>query len=151
MKIAHSAEIRVFCGEGENEAEVLDGLRWLVPFNMEEQKIEVKKQSALGFDDRKIMIFEVLLEKDRHVKPFLDNFLSKLQPIQKQTLLRQLESRIDEDANFFVRLEKDIMMKNRGVVITDGGNCYHIQIKVAAYPSTKYAAVNVMRELLERA
>lgn len=148
MKVAHSAEIRVFCGEGESESEVLDGLKWLVPFNLEEQKVQVKRQTALGFSDRKITILEVLLEKERHVKQFLDIFFGKLQPTQKQTLLRQLESRIDESANFYVRLEKDILMKSRDMVVTDGGNCYHIRIKMAVYPSTKGRVEEILKGML---
>lgn len=149
MKLAHSIEIRVFCGEEESENEVIEGLKWLIPLDLEEQKIRIKRQNALGFGDRKISILEVMLEKEKHVTAFLKELFGRMQGPQKQMLLRQLDSRIDNDANFFIRLEKTIAIKNKGAVVTDGGNCYHVKIKIAAYPSNKGNAMKIARQMIE--
>ena len=150
MNVAHSATIRVFCGEGENEQAILAGLKWLIPFDFEKEKISIQGQNALGFNDRKITIFEVVLTKNRHVRAFLDNLLVKISEQDKKTLLRQLNSRIDEDANFFLRFEKERLSEHQDLLLTDGGNCYHIKIKIAAYPSTKEKAIDAMKELLSK-
>ena len=150
MKLAHTAKIRVFWAHEENEAEVLNGLKLLAPFDISEEKIAIKRQNALGFNDRKITVFEIQLSKEKHVNAFIDNLFGKLQDSQRQMLLRQLESRVDGDANFYVRLEKELLIKNKDLIITDGGNCYHLRIKIAAYPSTREAAVKIVRETLER-
>ncbi|MBI2580573.1 hypothetical protein HYV85_02065 [Candidatus Woesearchaeota archaeon] len=148
MKIAHSASIRVFCGEEENEAEVTEGLKWLVPLDLEKEKIVIQRHNALGFGDRRIAVFEVALTKERHVKAFIENLLQKLPEQQEQLLMKQLDSRIDDQANFFVRFEKEILAKHRDLLVTDGGNCYHVRIKIASFPSTKKSAVTVMKKVL---
>ncbi len=147
--IAHSVAIRVFCGEEENESEVVGGLKQLLPFDIENEKIAIQKQTAFGFSDKKINIFEVTLAKNRHVKAFLGNLLPKISATDKQMLLRQLDSRVDGDANFFVRFEKETLAKHNELLVTDGGNCYHVKIKMAAYPSNKETAIDVIRKMLE--
>ena len=148
VNVAHSATIRVFCSEGENEEAILCGLKSLLPFDLEKEKITMQKQTAFGFSDKKIAIFEVLLTKSRHIKAFLDSTLPKISGTDKQMLLRQLDSRIDGDANFFVRFEKESLAKRNDLLVTDGGNCYHIKIKIAAYPSNKENAMKLVRELM---
>lgn len=149
MDVAHSVTVRVFCGQEENENEIMNGLKVLLPFDHEKEKISIRRQNALGFSDRKIAIFEVVLTKNRHVKAFLDNLLSKISSTNRQMLLRQLDSRIDSDANFFVRLEKETLAKRNELLVTDGGNCYHTKIKLAAYPSNKETAMKILKGLLE--
>ena len=148
MKIAHSIYIRVFCGKEENENKIANGLKWLLPFDIEKELISVQRQTALGFRDGKITILEATLVKDKHVNAFLDNLLQKLAEQQKLLLLRQLESRIDSEGNFFIRFEKEILVKHRELLVTDSGNCYHVRIKVASFPSTKKAAMAVMDRVL---
>ena len=148
MNIAHSVAIRVFCGEGEYESEVMDGLKSLLPFDIEKEKIEITKQTAFGFSDKRIAIFEVVLTRNRHIKAFLDNLLPKISPTDKQMLLRQLDSRIDDEASFFVRFDKDSLAKRNELIVTDSGNCYHVKIKIAAYPGSKENAMKLVKELM---
>ena len=89
MKIAHSINIRVFCGEEENESDVIGGLKFLLPLDLEKEKIEITRQTAFGFSDRKIAIFEVTLTKNRHIKAFLGNLPSKISATDRQMLLRR--------------------------------------------------------------
>ncbi len=146
--IAHSVAIRVFCGEEENESEIVNGLKSLLPFDLKKEKIAIQKQTAFGFSDRRIVIFEVILTKNRYVKAFLDNLLPKISATDKQMLLRQLESRVDGEANFFVRFDKETLAKRNEMLVTDSGNCYHIRIKMAAYPSNKETAIKLLRKLI---
>ena len=148
MNIAHSATIRVFCSQEENADDITNGIKYLLPFDLEKEKIAVQRQNALGFNDRKIMIFEAVLTKSRHVKGFLDSLLPKISEHDKQMLLRQLDSRVDDDANFFIRFEKEMLSKHRDLLLTDGGNCYHIRIKIASFPSTKENAMRVVKNFL---
>ncbi|MBI2141728.1 hypothetical protein HYU16_04890 [Candidatus Woesearchaeota archaeon] len=151
MKIAHSASIRVFCGEGESEGELTNGLKWLAAVDFEKEKARINRQTALGFGDRKIVVLEVSLAKDRQVKAFLDNLIQRLPETQKQLLVRQLDSRVDDDANFFVRFEKETLAKHRELLLTDGGNCYHVKIKVAAFPATRKKAIETVKDFLSDA
>ena len=148
MNIAHSVTIRVFCGQEENRDEIVCGLKFLLPFDLDKEKIAINRQIAFGFNERKIDIFEASLTKSRHANAFLENFLQKISEQDKNVLLRQLDSRVDDESNFFVRLEKETLAKRNELLLTDSGNCYHIKIKVACFPSTKESAIDTIRLLL---
>lgn len=149
MKIAHSVTIRVFCSQEENEEDIMSGLKWLVPLDFDKEKVIVQQKLAEGFNERKIRVIEATLTKERHTRAFIESLQERLLEHNKNLLLHQLVSRIDDNANFFVRFEKENVARNLSLLVTDGGNCYHIRIKVAAYPSTKEAAMRIMRNVLE--
>ena len=148
MNIAHSVSIRVFCGQEENQEEIINGLKILVPFDFEKEKIELQQQKALGFNDRRIDVFEIVLAKNRHISSFLENMLQKISETDKHLLLRQLDSRVDDKSSFFIRLDKESLAKRSDLLVTDSGNCYHIKIKIAAFPSNKGNAMKVAESFL---
>jgi RNA-binding protein len=145
---AHSVSVRVFCGEEENEKEVIEGLKWLIPLNLEEEKISLTCQTAFGFSDRRIKIFEVVLEKKRHINAFFESLLPKISDQQKQMMVKQLDTRIDANANFFIRFDKPTLLQHRELIVTDSGNCFHLKIKIAAFPSTKEKAKAIVGQML---
>ena len=149
MKYAHNIKVNVFCKQEDKEEDILKNLLALFPFNLEEQKIKVNRSNAEGFQQKTIVIYEVVLEKDRHINEFIKDILSKLNHEQKQLLIRQLDSRIDNDLNFFLRLDKDKLIKEGKYFITEYGNCYHIKLSVAAFPSKKEMALEVVKNMLE--
>ena len=104
MNIAHSVSIRVFCGREENQEEIINGLKILLRFDLEKEKIELQRQKALGFNDRRIDILEVVLTKNRHINAFIENMMQKISETGKQLLRRQLDSRVDDESSFFIRL-----------------------------------------------
>ncbi len=146
MKLANNAAIRVFCKEGEDKALLLEKLKLLLPFDLEKEKIKIEEQKAEGFDEKQILILSVMLEKGRHVNAFIENLLKRLGD-EKKTLIEQLDSRLDDDLDFFIRLDKDMLLKDK-FVLTDSGNCYHIRISIAAFPKRKEKAAAMLKELL---
>lgn len=149
VKAAHSVAIRVFCSQEENETEIANGLKSLLQLDLENEKIRIERRSALGFEDRKITILEVNLTKSRHIEAFLNGFLPRISDTDRQLLIRQLDSRVDNEGAFFIRVEKWQLSKHNDVLITDGGNCYHIKIKPAVYPAAKENAIRAVKELLQ--
>ena len=149
MKIAHYIKIKVFSYEKGNEDEnlALEKLLQLIPFNIKDEKIEFNKTGAQGFNEKKIIIFGIILEKEKHTNKFLENLIGKLDIHQKNIILEQLESRLDENLSFFLRLDKEEYIKNNRLVLTDSGNCFHIEISVAAFPRRREAAVEVIRKI----
>ena len=148
VNIAHSVTIRVFCGQEENRDEIMGGLKSLIPFDTEKEKVTISKQKAFGFNERKIDIFEAILTKNRHVNTFIDSLLPKISGTDKQMLLRQLRSRIDDEANFFIRFDKESLAKRNDLLVTDSGNCYHVKIKIACFPATKEKAITLVSEFI---
>lgn len=149
MKYAHYIKLSVFSKEDENADKIKETLLKLVPFDPEKEKIQLNEQKALGFNEKTITIFEIELKKDKHIRDFLKNLLDKLGKEQKLLLLRQAESRLDNEFNFFIRLEKERLM-NGMYWITDGGNCFHIKINIATFPKTRERCLSVVDEIFRK-
>lgn len=147
MKQINTAYIRVFVKEDEDKDTVRKSLVSLLPFDLEEQKVRVDEKKVEGFNDKKIIILRVTLDKDRHINPFLHK-LSKNLGSEKETLLQQLDTRLDDNLNLFIRLDKERLLEGK-YVLTDSGNCFHIKMNVAAFPKRKEAAVTILKQLFK--
>lgn len=148
MKFAHNVKLSVFAYEDEDPAEIGDALLSLVPFDIVKEKVELKRSVAEGFDEKKIVIFEIFLEKSSHVSKFVSNLVQNISEDQRQLLLSQSESRLDKDLYFFIRLDKDELVDNKRFVLTDSGNCFHIRIAIAAYPAKRDRGLRVVEQML---
>ena len=151
MNIAHSVTMRVFCGQEDNAEEVINGLKFLFPFDFEKEKIELHRHKVLGFNDRRIDVLEVMLTKNKHTNAFIDNMVQKISETDKQLLLRQLDSRVDDESSFFIRFDKESLVKRSDLLVTDSGSCYHLKIKIAAFPSTKDNAIKMIKNFMAAA
>ena len=149
MKIAHQIKVKVFSYEKNNEDEklVLDKFLQLFPFNLKDEKIELKNTNALGLNENKITIFEVALTKEKHTNLFLNNLIKNLDEEQKKFILSQLESRLDNNLDFFLRFDKTEYIQNNKLKLTDSGNCFHIKISVAAFPKKREIASGIVKEI----
>ncbi len=147
MKIANSVKISVFVKEEEDESKIRNKLLELFPFDLQEEKIEVKEQNTTGFTEKKIKVLEVILEKDKHIEAFLGKLAERVSDEAKELLGKQLESRLDEDCNFFLRFSKDKMIEENEFWLTDQGNCFHIKINVAAFPKKKEIALDIIKKV----
>lgn len=147
MKRAHQVVVSVFVNEGEDEAAIIAALRQLFPFGLAEERIALEQKRAAGFNDRKIIIYEVRLAKERHTSAFLDALLGHLSSEQKQLIRDELMLRIDDECSFFLRLDKAALLQGKHR-ITNGGDCFHIKMSIAAFPKRKESAMNVVQEML---
>lgn len=143
MKYAHLLKLTVFSRENKNEELVLDSLSKLFPFSLE-NKVSVKKTSATGFNEKKIKIFEISLSKDSLINDFLENLVENLTEIQKGIIIKQAESRLDNGLDFFIRFDKDSWVKEKKLLLTDSGNCFHLKISIAAFPKKREVALKVI-------
>jgi len=150
MKYAHLIKIDVFSKEGEDEDVITKRLLSLIPFSIEKQKIKLEKSKAEGFGDKSINIFEITLTKDSHINQFLKNLKEKLADEQKKIILKQAESRLDEDLNFFLRLDKEKLINEDMLWITDSGNCFHIKISIAAFPKKRDVGLEIVKNLFKQ-
>ena len=146
-KIAHNINLSVFCKEQEDPIKIADALIALVPFNLTKEKIHLKKTGASGATDKKIIIFEIIMEKQRHIKQFLPHLNSLFSEEQCNLILSQKESRMDKDLNFFIRIDKPGWIKDRTAKVTDDGNCFHIRMTIAAFPAKQENGLVVVDSL----
>jgi RNA binding exosome subunit len=146
MKLANNVKLSVFVKEGENQAEIEEKLKSLVPLDIEKEKIALTKQNATGFNEKKITIIEIALIKDRNINAFLDDFKGKLGEKQKELLIRQKETRLDNEMDFFIRLDKPRLL-NGEYWITERGNCFHIKISISAFPKNREKGLETVEKI----
>ena len=149
MKYAHLVKVNVFCYEKNNEDSnlILDKFLQLLPFNLKEGKIELKKTNVEGFKDKKITIYEVILTKEKHINKFLTNLSKNIDEEQKKLILEQAESRLDANLDFFIRFDKDEYLRNNKLKLTDSGNCFHIKISIATFPKRRENALEIIKSI----
>src|SRR3989338_8147120 len=106
MKLAHSIEIMVFGKQGEDAALLEQAIKSLIPMDFEKEKLAIEKKKAEGFEHSIILVMTLLLKKEKHIDCFLKEVTSKLNHDQKDLLIHQWESRINDDLEFYFRLDK---------------------------------------------
>lgn len=149
MKIAHSVKVSVFAKPEEDKEKIKKSLLELFPFDLEDEKIALTETSAESFDERKMIIYTALLEKDRHINHFLKRLISILADDTKQLIIDQAGSRTDPDCNFFLRFRKEPWIEEKKLNLTDKGDCFHIKINLAAFPNKKEKALDIIANLFK--
>jgi len=147
MKLAHNIEMRVFCKERDNEKWIVKKIKELFPFDFAKEKVEFKSKISYGFEDNKIKVYTVFAKKQRQTTEVLKNFMKNLNKEQKDLLLKQINSRLDESLHFYIRLDKDKLLENE-YYITDSGNCFHFKICIAAYPHKRDVAIEIVKQIV---
>ncbi|HLC62594.1 MAG TPA: RNA-binding domain-containing protein [Candidatus Nanoarchaeia archaeon] len=150
MKYAHSIRLNVFSYENENSGIILESFLKFFPFSLKENKVELKKATAQGFNESTITIFEAVLTKTNLINQFLDFILSNLDKKQKELILKQIESRLDDNLDFFIRFDKEEWMNNNKLELTDSGKCFHLKINVAAFPRKREVGLKIVNELFRK-
>lgn len=145
--LAHNICITVFCKPEDDIGFITEKLLFLVPFDIKKEKIKLKKRTAVGFNNRKIIILEIYLKKESHTNLFLTDLVKKLTDEQKLLIKKQAESRLDDEFNLFLRLDKSRLINENKLWLTDKGDCYHIKIKIAAFPKKKEVALNIIDKI----
>jgi len=151
MKQAHFIKLRVFSlqKDKEDDALILDKFKSFVPLDFEKERISIITTSTQGFNEKNIKIFEIDLRKDAHINAFLNHLISVIDKDTKELIVQQLESRLDDHLDFYLRFDKKEWFENSRLQLTDAGNCIHIKITVAAFPKKRENAVALVRKWFE--
>jgi len=147
MKLAHTITLSVFIRPGEPEDAIKKAMLSLVPLDLAKEKIKLVRTIAKAnlTGQRDIVIYELVLEKERHTKKFLEFINAKLSALQKRELIEQ-DNRVDEDCLFYMRLDKKKLIDGEHV-LTDSGDCFHIKMSVAAFPKHRSEALAVVKKI----
>lgn len=148
MRYAHAIMVSVFSKPEDDLARIRKGLETLFPFSLVDEEVPVEEQRAAGFNERSITILTVVLRKESQITAFLQHLWPRLGPDQQALLGNQVESRLDAELAFYLRLDKQALLQDGRWLLTEGGNCYHIRMSVAAYPKTRESATAVVRRML---
>jgi len=152
MKLLHNVLISVFITPEDHalddgiDDKIIACIKSIVPIDLDNEKLSINKEIVTGFNNRDITIYRLILAKESHTNIFIKNLCQRLNNDQKELLLRQSESRLDENLDFFIRLGKQELLRN-DIYITDSGDCFHIKIGIAAFPKNKQSALKVINNI----
>lgn len=149
MKVFHNVIVNVFIKPEENYDEIKQAFLKLFPFDIAESKVQVSETNASTFEQRTIKIIEVVLHKEALINKLMEFTKEKMSEDDKKMIVRQLDSRVDDEVNFFFRLGKNRLLNGEYVVV-DHGNCFHFKCHVAAFPKKKEVAITVIKDYFEK-
>lgn len=91
-------------------------------------------------------VLEAMLPRGRSLRDALDRILA-LEDAPR--LLAEQDRRTDDDGVFYVRVDKQAAFLGE-LALTDGEDCVQVRLKVECHPSTREAAMEALRPVLER-
>ena len=134
----HNIKFRVFVYEDEDVDELSQAILNILP------EAEIEAEEAEGLTEDKIIILSGTISKKRYTKEFF-NLL--LESVDLEKLNGDLERKMDEKGNWFLRFDKADAIDEK-LTIKDSGDSIHLKIKIAAYPAKKEIAVEKVREAI---
>ena len=137
----HNLSYRAFVYSTENEEKVREAVLTLLP------TAQIETEQTEGYYHNPVIILHGKITKKREIKDFLEK-LNLLKPSVKKTILNQLENRMDERGNLFLRFDKQRAFLGE-LKTVDHGDAIHIKVKIAAYPARREEALKVARQIFD--
>lgn len=136
--------------EKENWEAMKDQILQIFPINTETEKNELKieHRTTIGFNQEKLHLLKLLLTKKKYKEAFLSYLINNLDMPSRQILVDQIEKRLDDQLNFFLRIEKTSLSNQQALQLTSEGNCLHVKLKIAAFPKNREVAIKIVKEFL---
>ena len=148
-QLIHTITLSVFEKNMENLDTIQEKLQAFLPIDFEEEKFEIQRSSVNGMDQKKIHIFTLLTKKQRHHWLLLQHLFDHLQSKDITLLYHQRESRLDDEGHFFIRIDKKSLFDGK-YIVTEGGDCFHFKIKLAAFPAKRSQFLLSLKEVFEQ-
>ena len=136
----HNIRYRVFIYDNEDKDEILEALLNILP------TAEPEVEEAEGLLEEKMLILTGTISKKRETKEFLNNLIDAIGKDQLIKLYDDLDRKMDEKGNLFLRLSKEKALDEEWEIL-DGGDSIHLKIKIAAYPAKKEVAIKKISEI----
>ena len=134
----HNIKFRAFVYEDESVEEISQAILNILP------EAGIEAEEAEGMLEDKIIILSGVVSKKRYTKAFF-NTLLEFTDLDK--LNSDLERKMDEKGNWFLRFDKSDALDEKWTIL-DSGDSVHMKIKVAAYPARKDIAVEKVRDAI---
>ena len=136
----HNIKFRAFVYENESADEIAQAILNILP------EAEIETEIAEGLTENEILILTGVVSKKRYTKTF---FKTLLENVDLEKLNDDLELKIDEKGNWFLRFDKNDAFDEK-LTIVDAGDSIHLKIKIAAFPAKKEIAINKIREAISQ-
>jgi RNA binding exosome subunit len=137
----HNISYRAFVYGTENKEKVLESINTLFPNS------SPQCEATEGYYKNPVLILYNKIDKKSDIKDFIGKLSSMNDPTKKR-ILYQLEDKMDDSGNLFLRFDKQRAYKGDFKVV-EHGDSIHLKIKIAAYPAKKKVALKIARKLFE--
>lgn len=137
----HNIRFREFVYEDEDLDELKQAILNIFP------DAEIEIEEAEGLTENRILILTGVISKKRQTKDFFNKLL-ELNSKVLDKLINDLDKKVDENGNLFLRLSKEDAIDEK-INIVDSGDSIHLKIKIAAYPAKKEVAINKLKEAID--
>ena len=134
----HNIKFRAFVYEDESIDDITQAILNILP------EAEIEAEEAEGILEDKIIILSGVVSKKRYTKTF---FNTLLEWTDLDKLNSDLERKMDEKGNWFLRFDKSDALDEKWTIL-DSGDSVHMKIKIAAYPARKDIAVEKVRDAI---
>lgn len=135
----HNISYRVFVYGTENEEKVKEAVQTLFPNS------HPQTDTTEGYFNNPVLILHDKITKKREIKEFV-NLINQMDDTSKKQLRSELENKMDEKGNLFLRFDKQRAYLG-DLNIIEHGDAIHVKIKIAAYPAKKEKAIEIAREI----
>ena len=134
----HNIKFRAFVYEDEDVDEISQAILNILP------EAEIEAEEAEGMLEDRILILSGVVSKKRYTKAFFNTLLEN---VDLDKLNDDLERKMDEKGNWFLRFDKIDAFDEKWTIL-DKGDAIHLKVKVAAFPAKKQIAVDNVREAI---
>jgi RNA binding exosome subunit len=136
----HNISYRAFVYGTENEEKVKKAIITLFPNSL------IQSEVTEGHYKTPVLILYDKIDKKRDIKDFI-KILNNIESYDKKRILNDLNKKIDDKGNFFLRFDKQNAYQSE-LEVVEHGDSIHVKIKIAAYPAKKDIAMKIVRKLL---
>ena len=135
----HNISYRVFVYGTENDEKVKEAVKTLFPNS------HPQTDTTEGYFKNPVLILHDKITKNREIKEFVE-ILKQIDAASKKQLRSELENKMDERGNLFLRFDKQRAYLG-DLKIIKHGDAIHVKINVAAYPAKKENAIEVAKDI----
>jgi RNA binding exosome subunit len=135
----HNISYRVFVYGTENEEKVREAIKNLFPNSQPQEEI------IEGYFKNSVLLLHDKIENNRQIKDFI-KILENLDPSIKKRIINELNRKMDEKGNLFLRFDKQRAYLGDFKII-EHGDAVHVKLKIAAYPAKKKNAIEVAMKI----
>jgi RNA binding exosome subunit len=135
----HHLSYRALVYGTENEDKVREAIINVLP------SAQPQREVTEGYYKYPLTVLYQKIDKKNDLKDFIHK-INNLKPSEKKKLLRELDRRMDEKGNLFLRFDKQRAYLGDMKLVAHGDSI-HIRLKIAAYPAKKKMALKVAQQL----
>ena len=110
-----SVEVSTLAHATEDEDKVERAVRNLLPEGLGEGRL--KRQRLSGYHKDPLTLITTKIKKRKGATQALRLTIALLSPLDRERLLEELEDRVDQAGNLYIRLDKQKALKGRGALV----------------------------------